>query len=380
MEMLTRLSMAFLLSWLGVCLSVLPAAARAGYAYTELFSGAEETKMTIIWIPSGYSESQSEGFVAEVEENMLHLWESNWFADHKQLFNVVRLHSDDGDVSVSLWDAEGALKTDAEIQQLISSLPNGWDCTFHHSMYCKAFPSVILDATSTAGSARNGYIYIDRTAGAYEYAHEWGHEVLAYVLEDEYVFVPDHCMGSDRARNLDDINSNRKWRDYISTMPYEGANDCAAGVWRPTHDSIMRSPARSPHFDALGYEAMTRGMEKRYGIREHTPPTIDCDLNEDDVVSGAIQIGCVASDPSGIEMVEFFVARNGERHRSINIDWEPPYSAELDCSERPTGDYYLRAIAWDNHWNWSQDNPRFFIVTEAPGRPSPPTRLRVLSP
>ena len=132
------------------------------------------------------------------------------------------------------------------------------------------FPSIIIDEDPVAGGASaSGYFYIGRTAATYEYPHEYGHDGFGYVLCDEYELpnMPSACKGADRCRNLDDIPSNRKWKDFIPTAPYEGGSYCTQGIWRPTDRSIMRD-TYYPHFDALGYEVMKKGFGRKEAVKK----------------------------------------------------------------------------------------------------------------
>ncbi|MCP4671239.1 MAG: hypothetical protein GY857_08025 [Desulfobacula sp.] len=341
--------------------------AQAQYFYKKIYEGSASDKMTIVWIPSGFTNEQKNIFDEKVDSVTKNMWDVNWFKDHKEYFNIYKLENDDGSEKIPIWDLDRKKKTPKELKLLIKNLPNNWgDCNFLNDPICKVFPSVLINELSVAGGAAKGYFYIGRTALEYEYPHEWGHDGFADILCDEYENGPG-ASGAHWCRNLDDIPSTRKWIPFIQSSAHEGGNHRKRGLFRPSKSSIMRDPKNDSDFDALGYEAMNKGLEKRYSRMESKPPSIKCSIKNGDILSDDVTVICDAQDESGIEMVVFYIAKSGEFHQSFGFDETSPYQANLKISELEEGKYYLRCVAWDKNWNFSQDNPLFKIAhREAP--------------
>ncbi len=371
-----KILVAFLL--LGVAVPVVTnEEVRAEYFFSKIHEGSASDKMTIIWIPSGFRQDRKNMFFDKVGRTTNAMWNVNWFKDHKHLFDVYRIEGDDGTEPVPVWDEDGLRKSVQEVKKLISALPNDWgSCDFLKDVLCKTFPSVVIDEHNLVGGAANGHFYIGLNASAYEYPHEWSHDGFAKVLCDEYESGPG-ASGAHWCRNLDDVDSNRKWNEFVTTPPFEGGNHRSTGIFRPTKDSILRSLDTSPVFDPIGYEAMNKALDKKYGRTEIQQPNISCSIKPGDVVTGDVTVSCYAVDNAGIEMVVFYCAKDGELHQSFGLDRTPPYEATLKASQMEDGKYWLRAVAWDKNWNFRQYNPSFRISsTQSP----PPVAETPLDP
>ncbi len=338
-----------------------PKNADAEYFFSKIHEGDASEKMTIVWIPSGFKADRKNAFDDKVASATNAMWDVNWFKNHRALYDIYRLHGDDGTETAPVWDEDGLRKSTEEVRNLMAALPNDWgSCDFLKDVHCKVFPSVLIDEQNVVGGAANGHFYIGLNASTYEYPHEWSHDGFAKVLCDEYESGPG-ASGAHWCRNLDDVDSTRKWSDYITTPPFEGGNHRSTGIFRPTEDSIMRSLDTNPTFDVLAYEAMNKALEKKYGRLEVQSPTISCSIKQGDTISGDVTVACDAADNAGIEMVVFYSAKNGELHQSFGLDRTPPYEAVLKASEMEDGDYWFRAVAWDKNWNYKQYNPSFKI-------------------
>ena len=101
-----------------------PCLSHAEYSYTQLYEGSAADKMTIIWIPSGFTADQKDTFKTKAGGVTNDMWDVNWFQDHKEYFEVYRLDGDDGTEDVPVWDADGQKKSQTEIRNIIKALPN----------------------------------------------------------------------------------------------------------------------------------------------------------------------------------------------------------------------------------------------------------------
>lgn len=376
----------------------LPATVQAAceYTYTTDFSGSESERMTIILIPDGFAGGESSRFDSECADHVCShgdscatgkMWESNWYGDNKQFFDVIRLTGDNGECTGAdaLW--YNIIRTEPEKAALINTLlnqpsPPAADCNFLSSQACRTLPVIITDQDPISGGTeeRGGeaWTFVGWTMYDYEIPHEFGHAGIADILCDEYnadIAGPGQgCWGAqsggaaeEACINLNNRNSNEKWSSYVPGSPYEGGAYCNEDVWRPTENTIMRGGDVSGDFDALGYEAMDKGLYKRLGVIESDNPSVDCDLNQDDVVSGIIAVTCTVTDASDIEFVEFSIARSGDRHYFAGFDNSAPYTIDIDTTDYQDSVYYLLVTAWDEHWNPGQDNPRFTISNQVSG-------------
>ncbi|MEJ5349164.1 MAG: hypothetical protein WHS46_10820 [Desulfosoma sp.] len=377
------------------------------YTITKYHQGSEAHKMSIIWFPSGFAPSHRSLFLQKAVQQTNDMFGlggvtegNNWFQDHRNYFDVFILTDDNGRCDVPVWDKDRQVKTKDEIVILINNVISQLGLqkcdfipvkkTWAAALACLVFPYCIIDrdpitggnTTHSVGERSAAWFYIGRTANRYEGPHEFVHQGWFHqdVLCDTYTKGPP-CIGSSRCLNLDGIKSHRKWRDtkgwnvpqsllaHWPPEPVEGGRYCSRGVWRSSAADITDG-GKTVHFDALGYEAMNRAWRKRYTAAgfffgsqalEYTNPSIVCNIIKDQVISGNYNIECQALDSSGIQMVEFFIAPEGTNLQILEIDFAPPFTWLLEADHFQEGFYYLRAIAWDRAWNWSQYNVRFYL-------------------
>lgn len=429
-----------------LCIIALPDTAFSQCQYTvhRYFSGLERHNMSLIWFPSGFTQAQSSVFFSKVNQQTNDMFglggsskANNWFQDHREYFDVYIVAGDNGQCEVSVWDSDDQEKTKDEIVILLNEVINQiglTKCNFipvketwATALACLVFPYCIIDrdpvtganATHSIGNKSAAWFYIGRTANRYEGPHEFIHQGWFHqdVLCDTYTQGPP-CIGCSRCLNLDGIPSDRKWKDTNGwnvppsllagwpPQPVEGGRYCSTGVWRSSAADITDG-GKTADFDALGYEAMNRAWRKRYTAAgffsggqalEYKNPIIQCNIQQSQTILTDYTIQCDATDSSGVQMVEFFLAPAGSNPKILAIDFSPPFACPLPVESLQEGSYYLRAIAWDRAWNWSQYNVQFFIshnkshagqpahsenssgkpASSASQRPQPPTNLRVM--
>lgn len=362
-----------------LCLFVLVSSSQvwATYNLTLLQSGTETNKLSLIFIPSGFTSSQSNTFQTEVNNNMTRLWEVNWFSTNQQAFDVWRVDSDDGE-TIPVWDADGGNKSDAELNMLIGNLPFGLDRKFNASRQTRNIHIVLYDTATGNESQQDGVVDLFLDSDNYcTLAHELGHDSIGR-LDDEYTsdaIAP--CTNSVYSTNVHDADSAEKWikywdgdnwEDLITSSPYEGARYCSQGLYRPEQYTIMGQywKAGACRFDALGQLAMDHGLAIRLGYAEANPPSLSSiiangrTLSNGDVLSGSVRFEATFTDASPIQKVEFYVALDGEQPRSVDIEWpmtpSSPYTAQVavDTSDYENGHYYLDIVAYDIHFNHAQ--------------------------
>lgn len=105
------------------------------------------------------------------------------------------------------------------------------------------------------------------------------------------------------------------------------------------------------------------------GTAELVNPEVTIDVVESSRHGVAFTVTATASDAltlptSAIERVEFYIAPEGSNYSSIKIDRTSPYSVEINPINYATGSYYIKAIAYDIYWNYTQYNvgPVYFGV------------------
>jgi len=322
---------------------------------TSVRTGSGTDKLNIIIWPANFTSGQQTAFETEVTANLDRLWgvsnPNGWFNTNKERFDAYKV------VDSDIWGL-----TPSQVQAYFSSLDNGaLQCTHGSSPTCKNI-HVIIDNTSSGYSSTNSsYIYLNlNSGGGYYLPHEAAH-VLGYgYLVDEYSGGTCNVY-SDTLYNATDRNSNDKWSDLVGTDPVEGCFYCTTGLWKPTATSIMYAPATEKDFNAVGSKAMDLGLGKRSGLTEMTAPTLTGILCNSATCTGTytstITVSAAPTDASGIERVEFYVSATTGYPASFGIDRTSAYTATINPTSYSPGTYYLKAIAYDTNWNYTQSTP-----------------------
>lgn len=340
------------------------------YVIRQLYQGSRPARISIIYLPSGFAPGEATAFSAQVAHVAGQRLDVNWFATNREYFDLYELTGARPGAPVPVWSP--AVKTAAERDRLRDALPGRFRCNMSASPTCRAAPTWIVDAPSLPGGNIAGmFVHSDTVPrDSYEFWHEWAHQPFGGDVADEYVVYPPDCAGADRALNVDDRASNRKWADYVTTPPVEGGNDCATGIWRPTASSLM-SDLTVPGFDPLLRAVLDKALQKRLGTIEAGKPVIRCDnVTAGMLITAPLTLSCTVSDASRVRFVEFFSTPAGGTHKSFGFDATGPrYTATFDPSGQPAGKHYFRFVAWDEHFNGSgnQFNPAVTVAVPAAG-------------
>jgi hypothetical protein len=325
-----------------------------------LDNGHPDTHIDLTFIGSGFVHAEIGDYVTKVSGSLNKMLSVNWFNDHKSLFNVWRVDVVSSNSAIDL--------DDATIHDVASQTP--------HDIL------VVLHNYDGQESVKKPYIELFKYSHNYvALAHELGHKIGK--LDDEY-YTPGVTYKCNyvtlNTLNIHDRPSNEKWSDLISTYPAEGARYCQSRQWRPSEKSIMGNywEVDSKDFDAVGYKAMDLGAGKILGRIEKTPPTVSVSgVSDGQIVSGTLDIRATTSDPSGVERVEFYLAKSGDPPRSLKIDRTEPYTAALDTTQYENGDYFFDVVAYDTNWN-RQVTVLQFTLINSENRILPATDLTYL--
>jgi hypothetical protein len=112
-------------------------------------------------------------------------------------------------------------------------------------------------------------------------------------------------------------------------------------------------------FDAVGSKDMDMWLGKRSGVIETTSPTIDTldsGVQGGGYATSTFRVTANPTDVSGIERVEFYIAKSGEQYKSLKISRTPPYYIDVNPLDYAYGQYYIKAISYDIYWNYTQTN------------------------
>lgn len=170
-------------------------------------------KLSLIFIHSGFNDQIE--FENEVRLNLHQLWQNNFFKDHRPRF-VVHVMTDQ-------LDADGTIKTDAEVIELIAEHDT---CKYGDEPFCSNI-HVVIQNESDGNEATGDFVRLRLDAkNHYTLAHEISVHVLGDLrpfsgplMKDEYIneqSCRDYTYGF---ANAHDRNSNEKWSNLVETPP-----------------------------------------------------------------------------------------------------------------------------------------------------------------
>ena len=342
---------------------------------TLLLTGTDTNKISIIFMPSGYTSAESASFQTKVTNNLTKLWANNFFADttgYKQRFDVYRMDDQ--------YDSDGVVKTESEIEAIINGDSTCSGRGFGDDTLVKCI-HVVIDDDNSQDSPRTYTNYIrlrNDSDSYYSLAHEIGVHVLGNLSGYDSplfggAFTKDAYSCNTYTysylfTNIHDKNNTDKWSDLVGTVASCGGSFYCPSITTTDYNTVGQN------FSNPAYKTSQIGMAKRtqdsknysplgtdfvgtvqYGQDTTRPTTSITGIASNTLYTGSTTIVVTASDTSGIDRVEFYVSVDGGEYTSFGIDRTVPYSQSINLGSYPGKLYSIRIYTLDEAWNYKLD-------------------------
>ena len=337
---------------------ILPVNPVLSWNAVQLQKGADVHKLSLIFIPSGFTPDEAGRFEDEVAANLKNLWQNNFFADHQQRFDVFRIDDQ--------YDQNGQIKTDTRIINLIDSHAH---CNFGNDRECPKI-HIILQNESGWNETGKHFVRLRLEAGTqFTLAHELSVHVLgnlrAYngpIMKDEYL-SPRHCKQHNYTytmANVHDRASNEKWVNLVKTPPFEGSAYCLH-FFRPVEHSIARN-SRNKDCCPVGYKSACIGLSKRSRdgsfFDDLTKPSVNITGTLPGNCGRYIEFNVDAVDSSGIDRVEVYASVDNREYRSMAFGRTVSSRFRFDLKSLGGREFWFRVYVYDQTWNfWGFPDP-----------------------
>lgn len=340
---------------------------------TLVSQGPPEKKLDIVFLGDGYTAAELPLYQDDVRLFTDHLFSQPPFSDHKDLFNVHRVDvaspqsgTDDACAGTAVSTAldTGFYATGADCRLLYTySGAKVYQAAARAPGYDPGAGLIVVIVNSTrygGAAAAGGYAVVSRgPLGPESMAHELGHSFG--LLADEYVQAGKSYAGGEPVQPNVTIERNPallKWARWLSPATpiptamllsdvpglYEGAMNFAAGIFRPTHDSKMRSLNRP--YESVNAAILTERMDALL------PPSVTL-LSPGPAVLAPAVVEVSARGEDGIEVsrMEFWVDGREAMPAVAGKGraWEARWS--WDASAWPAGPHALTVKAVDRAGN-----------------------------
>ena len=266
---------------LALCVALAAATARAEPVTTILASGPSANRVDISFLGDGYTAAEQSKYATDVQTFMNQFLAEEPFSAYRGYFNVHRVDvvsqesgADKSPEGVFRNTALGAFYYCGNIERLIcvdNGLVNGV-LTRSLGATQRDLIVILVNDSKYGGSGGQWAVASTHVDSAEIARHEFGHSFG--LLTDEYVDTSRPCNTSVEpfAANatIQTIRAQIKWTSWIAAgtpLPttsttmgvpglYAGVDSCAAGMYRPTYDSKMRSLYRP--FEQVNQEQLTK--------------------------------------------------------------------------------------------------------------------------
>lgn len=280
---------------------------------TILNNGPTSDKVDLVMISEGYTAAQMAKWATDAQTIMNAFFSEPPFSDYKRFFNVHRVDlisnqsgADHPILSIAVDTALDATYNCGNIERLIcvSSVKTQ---AAANAAPAKDIILVVVNDTEYGGSGGSVAV-VSLASGSVEIAlHEVGHSFGH--LADEYADGCTTYTGPEPSQPNATVDINRstlKWGEWVlptTLLPtslttiidpgaYEGCLLCFSGVYRPTHDSKMRTLGEP--FETVNYNALVKS------VFDYVPPDLTApaaSMSGSKPVGTKTTITLTASDP-----------------------------------------------------------------------------------
>ena len=306
----------------------------------------------LMFISSGFAAGEETDFNTEVTGNITKTNTVNWFSTNQADINIWRCFEE---------DTTGVEKDKAAVEAARD------DCVtaggyYETSPWNNLDTTVLVIHNTATGQedVEDYYAALYLSSSSYTVAaHELGHLIGCGALCDEYFTTPlDPVCYSQQCLNIHDKNSNELWSDLEAGSPSLGGKYCAASLYRPTSNSIMRNSASGTVFDGVGIKCMDNGKMKQTGEVETNAPTYTDALvhgvDSGDVKHTKFKVTARPTDATGIYHTEFYLKDDPDYTRSVGVDKTSPYEVFVTPSDHSSvGVDTFRTYALDTYLSYT---------------------------
>ena len=360
---------------------------------TLLSNGSPDKKLDLVFLGDGYTEPELSLYRDDVRRFTDHLFSQPPFSEHQDLFNVHRVDivspqsgTDDSCAGTSVTTALDAgffaTGTDcrllytysgAKVYQAASRAP-GYDPG-------AGLVVVIVNSVKYGGAASaGGYAVVNRgPSGPEAMAHELGHSFG--LLADEYDQAGRTYTSGEPSQPNVTIERNLsllKWARWIAAATpipttalsiqdvpglYEGAMNFAAGIFRPTFDSKMRTLNRP--YERVNAGLLTERMDALL------PPTIEI-LSPAPGLLASQRVSVSGRGEDGVDLARMELWLDGKEILPSVAGKGPRWEArwEWDASSLSPGPHTMSVRALDRAGNTAMQTQVVVI-----GNPDPPAAM-----